>query len=57
MSVRFESPGYFEVRSEEPSGYATEVITDNTQDIHAAKDVPQQQEQEEENEVHYHRGR
>jgi antirestriction protein ArdC len=57
VSVRFESPGYFEVRSEEPSGYATEVVTDNTQDIHAAKDVPQQQEQEEEEDVHYHRGR
>ena len=54
VEVSFDSAGYFEARSEEKPDYAPEVVVDNTKEEIAAKDVPQEQQ---EDKVHFHRGR
>lgn len=56
VSVKFFQAGYFEARNEESADYATVVVVDNTKEEIAAKELPKQEDMQEE-EVHFHRGR
>jgi antirestriction protein ArdC len=55
VSVKFGQPGYMEsVSDKKDDGYSYETVVDNTKEQMAAKTPPKQEEQEE---VHFHRGR
>ena len=55
VSVKFSLGGYMEALSDEKDkGYTQEVVVDNTKEQIAAKTPPKQEEQEE---IHFHRGR
>jgi hypothetical protein len=55
VSVKFSQPGYMEsVSDKKDDGYTYETVVDNTKEQIAAKIPPKQEEQEE---VHFHRGR
>lgn len=56
-SVKFSQPGYMESLPEgKDDGYTYETVVDNTKEQVAAKQPPKQETQQEE-EVHFHRGR
>ena len=55
VSVKFSEPGYMEnVSDKKDDGYSYETVVDNTKEQIAAKTPPKEEEQEE---VHFHRGR
>ena len=55
ISVKFSEPGYIEsVSDKKDDGYSYETVVDNTKEQIAAKTPPKEEEQEE---VHFHRGR
>ena len=55
VSVKFSQGGYMEALSDEKDrGYTQEVVVDNTKEQIAAKTPSKQEEQEE---IHFHRGR
>ena len=55
VSVKFSQAGYMETKSDnKDDGYTYETVVDNTREQLAAKTLPKQEEQEE---VHFHRGR
>ena len=55
VSVKFSEPGYMEnVSDKKDDGYSYETVVDNTKEQIAAKTPPREEEQEE---VHFHRGR
>ena len=55
VSVKFSEPGYLEnVSDKKDDGYSYETVVDNTKEQIAAKTPPKVEEQEE---VHFHRGR
>ena len=55
VSVKFGQPGYMEnVSDKKDDGYSYETVVDNTKEQIAAKTPPKDEEQEE---VHFHRGR
>ena len=55
VSVKFSEPGYMEsVSDKKDDDYSYETVVDNTKEQIAAKTPPREEEQEE---VHFHRGR